>query len=567
MQPIRTNKHLTPAQHASPMLKLTLDLSRRASVLSALVAAILSTLAGLLLRVAWGVPLAADRLAEGITRVLALGLFTAMLTTFGSSAKKVLLGSVILLVVLLLAGAGMLYLAARQRLLAAAVRFPTNVRAFLARLDSTHPRRMEALPLALALWLITLGLVAPQLGTGSGNVPVLILAEMLPPLLFAYGFIVCLQWLASVTPAQVPLRQDAAQDALSRRRLLRQGAIAVGVLATGGAVVAFIRNVLANVGPQLHLGTVPQRIIPPPTPSYTSFALAPGQSPELTSAKDFYYVSKNLTSDPQIDPATWTLAIGGAVQHPYTLSFAQLQELPVVERYHTLECISNEVGGPYISTGFFRGTRLADILNAAGMAPDAREVIFKAADDYSDSLHLAQALDPQALVVYQLDGAPLPTPHGFPARLLIPGLYGMKNGKWLTALEVGHGGYTGFWEDRGWTREALIKTMARIDTPADGTQFKARPTLISGVAFAGVRGIAQVQVSVDAGRTWQPAALRRPLGALTWTLWQFPWTPTPGTYVLSVRAIEMDGTVQQPDQAPPLPDGSSGYHAITVSVV
>lgn len=561
MYPIRTNKHLPP-----PVIPPT-GMSRRAVGLSALAAAFSSTIVGLFLRYAEGVPLVAERLAESFTRFLPLSVFSTMLATFGSSAKKVLLASMILLVVAFLTGVGILFMALRQWLIAHAQRLPAWLRASVARLNPLQPSLLEALPLAVLVWLLTIALVVYPLIASSGNVTVILVAEALPPVIFAGVYIRCLQWVPFQNSATTPAQGTSTTEAYSRRWLLQRGMIAVGVLAAGGAVVALLRNVLASAGPQLYVGNVPEKIIPPPIPNYTNFALAPGQAPDLTPVRDFYYVSKNLTTDPVIDPATWTLTIGGAVHQPYTLTLAQLQALPVVERYHTLECISNEVGGPYISTGYFRGTRLADILNAAGMQPGAREVIFKAADDYSDSLHLAQALDPLALVVYELDGAPLPTPHGFPARLLIPGLYGMKNGKWLTSLEVGTGSYTGFWEERGWTREAKIKTMARIDTPHDGSQFKARPTLISGVAFAAERGIAEVQVSLDAGRTWQPTVLRRPLGPLSWTLWQFPWTPMPGNYVLSVRAIELDGTVQQPDQAAPLPDGAAGYHAITVAVM
>ena len=193
-------------------------------------------------------------------------------------------------------------------------------------------------------------------------------------------------------------------------------------------------------------------------------------------------------------------------------------------------------------------------------------MIFKAADGYSDSLHLAQALNEQSLVVYLLNGQRLPTAHGFPARLLIPGLYGMKNGKWLTELSLASGSYQGYWEQRGWTPEAIVKLTSRIDTPHDGDLIIAGPTSVAGVAYGGAKGISRVDVSVDAGKTWTPAAMRRPLGALTWTLWEYAWTPTTGSYTLLVRAIDLDGNVQTYVPSPPLPDGATGYHAISVTI-
>ncbi len=189
--------------------------------------------------------------------------------------------------------------------------------------------------------------------------------------------------------------------------------------------------------PSLSLGPVPDRIIPPPTPVYGPWTPIAGQTGELTSAADFYYVSKNLASDPSVSVASWKLTISGMVDHPYSLTYEKLRALPQVTQYHTLECISNEVGGTLMSNGVFVGVKLADVLNVAGIQSSASQMIFTAADGYSDSLHLGQALDDSSLIVYQLDGAPLPQAHGFPARLLIPGLYGMKNGKWLTQLTLG----------------------------------------------------------------------------------------------------------------------------------
>jgi DMSO/TMAO reductase YedYZ molybdopterin-dependent catalytic subunit len=193
-------------------------------------------------------------------------------------------------------------------------------------------------------------------------------------------------------------------------------------------------------------------------------------------------------------------------------------------------------------------------------------VIFRCDDGYSDVLHLAQALGPRALVAYLLDGAPLAQAHGFPARLLVPGLYGMKNGKWLTGLEVTNAPYEGYWEHQGWTAAAVVKLTSRIDVPSDGSALHAGLQTIAGVAFSGDRGISRVDVSTDAGQTWQTATLKPPLAEQTWVLWEFAWQATPGTHVIAVRAVDAQGYVQSPTQAPPLPDGASGYEGVTVTV-
>jgi len=313
------------------------------------------------------------------------------------------------------------------------------------------------------------------------------------------------------------------------------------------------------------VGTVPKSV-EVPTPTYGAWTPVAGLTPEVTSPANFYYVSKNLAGDPQIDNGSWRLQIEGMVKNPYTLSYDQLKTLPQIQQYHTLECISNEVGGNLISNALFVGASLADILQTAGIQTGASDLIFKAADGYSDSLHLSQALDPRSLIVYLIDGVPLPQPHGYPARLLIPGLYGMKNCKWVTSLQVGSGSYTGYWEEQGWSNEAVVNTMTRIDVPQASALLLAKPMFIAGIAYAGDRGISRVDVSTDGGETWNTATLRRPLGNLTWVLWEYPWSPTSNSYTLVARSVDGQGNVQQPQENPPLPDGSTGYDFIGVTV-
>jgi DMSO/TMAO reductase YedYZ molybdopterin-dependent catalytic subunit len=299
---------------------------------------------------------------------------------------------------------------------------------------------------------------------------------------------------------------------------------------------------------------------PTPDPDFSRIA---GLSPEVTPLDDFYVVDESLI-DPDIDPSTWRLAVGGLVERPLAITYERLKRFPVVERYQTLECVSNEVGGDLISTARWAGVPLRLILDRASVRPGAVEVVFRASGGYSDSLPLDHAMDDSTLIAIGMNGHVLPRAHGFPARLLSVGTYGMKNPKWLTSIEVVDRPYEGYWETRGWAKPGRIKTFSRIDTPRDGGRLGA-DALLAGVAFAGDRGVRRVDVSVDGGRTWSPAELKEPLSAHTWWLWRYAVRPgTNGRFGVLVRAIDGTGAVQVRSETDPFPDGASGYHAITL---
>ncbi len=292
-----------------------------------------------------------------------------------------------------------------------------------------------------------------------------------------------------------------------------------------------------------------------------------GPTPELTPVGNFYVVSKNF-SDPAVATAAWSLSVQGLVDNPLRLSYADLRALPSRTQYTTLECVSNTVGGPQISTGQFTGVSLGDLLAKAGMRASARAVAFRARDGYEESIPVAWiTAAPEILVAYDLGGAPLPPAHGFPARILIPGHYGMKGPKWLDAIEAVAQPGNGYWENQGWNREAVVKTMSRIDVPAAGAIVRGAVEM-AGVAFAGTRGIARVEVSTDGGGTWNDAVLKQPpLSELTWTLWTYRWKPaSEGQRRLQVRATDGQGKVQTAEVQPSYADGASGYHTISVSV-
>ncbi len=295
---------------------------------------------------------------------------------------------------------------------------------------------------------------------------------------------------------------------------------------------------------------------------------------EVTPTESFYVVTKNLI-DPTADTSTWNLTVDGLVASTLTLDYATLQskmqsgELPSVQEYATMECVSNEVGGNLIGTAKWGGVRLSDLLSLAGIESTADWVEFSCSDGYTVAIPRAKALDPATLVVLDMNDAPLEGRHGGPARILVPGKYGMFSAKWITRITAIQGEYLGYWQQagKGWTNDGPIQTQALIATPADGAVAVGTAT-IGGFAVSPAEGISKVEVSTDGGSTWAPAQLRTPKDPrLTWVLWTFAWTPTAGgAYRIVARAYDGNGTVQSATVAPPYPNGASGYDQITLYV-
>ena len=354
-------------------------------------------------------------------------------------------------------------------------------------------------------------------------------------------------------------------DSVDRRRLF------------AGALLAAAAAVLTRRA----IGTLPEL---PPTggtasggnPSASGGPLALGTEnptasgaglPAVVTPPDrFYVVSKNLV-DPQVSADKWSVRLDGMVDHPQTLRYGDLLELPAVDTYRTLECISNEVGGDLMSNGQWTGTRLSDLLQHAAVQGAATEVLLTSADGYTSTLSVQQAMDPDTLLAYKLDGQPLPYKHGFPARILATGIYGMKNPKWLTHIQLVGSPHVGFWQQQGWNEQGIVQTMSRIDAPNDGSALRTGTVSIVGVAFAGARGITKVEVSTDSAKTWSEATLVPSLGPNTWTFWQYSWQPSRAmNYTIAVRATDGTGTVQTPRRTDPFPDGATGYHEIKVRV-
>lgn len=286
---------------------------------------------------------------------------------------------------------------------------------------------------------------------------------------------------------------------------------------------------------------------------------------QVTPNAEFYIVTKNLI-DPTVDAASWRLDVDGLVDQPGSYTYADLTGRVLIDELVTLECVSNEVGGNLISTANWSGIPLADLLTAAAPRASADWIAFTCADGYTVGVPVARAMASGALLALRMNGEPLPSRHGFPARAIVPGLYGMFHAKWVTRITFVQGEFLGFWQQKGWTNRGGIRTTAIIATPAPDSVVRGSVT-IGGVAFAGDRGISRVEVSTDGGSMYAPATLSPPLSGRTWVLWTFSWTPTAGgSYRIVAKAVDVDGVPQEVSSSPPFPDGAAGYDSIALLV-
>ena len=233
-----------------------------------------------------------------------------------------------------------------------------------------------------------------------------------------------------------------------------------------------------------------------------------------------------------------------------TLDYEQLCARPSVSHVVTLECVGNTVAGEYIGTARWEGCSLRSLLEEAGVRTDAVDVVFRAADEYSDSISLTRAMAGDVMVAFRMNGVALPQSHGFPARMIVPGHYGMKSVQWLTDIEAVDHDYKGYYARKGWTDEAIIKTTSRIDVPGHGSTLTGLRHKVAGLAFAGTRGISAVEVRTDEGASWTNATLEVPVSTASWVFWHYDWiVPQNGSYTLSVRATDGTGALSHPLRA------------------
>jgi DMSO/TMAO reductase YedYZ molybdopterin-dependent catalytic subunit len=361
-------------------------------------------------------------------------------------------------------------------------------------------------------------------------------------------------------------RDELAGRAAGRRRLLTEAAAMVG----GALVVGLIGRQLGerrNVSTARQAVRLPAPVSPAPAlPPQADFHV-PDLASFVTRNQDFYRIDTALAV-PQIAPEDWRMQIRGRVRNPITLTYAQLLARPMIERYITLACVSNDVGGGLISNAKWLGTPLRDLLLEAGPLPGADQVVGRSVDGFTVGTPTEVLLDGRdAMLAVGMNGEPLPVEHGFPVRVVVPGLYGYVSAtKWLMELELtSFADYSAYWVPRGWAAKAPIKTESRIDAPRDGATIRQAQVTVAGVAWAQHRGISKVEVRVDNGE-WQQATLGAVPSVDTWRQWSWTWTTSRGEHQLTVRATDNGGVTQTDAQAAPAPDGATGWHTIGVTV-
>ena len=281
---------------------------------------------------------------------------------------------------------------------------------------------------------------------------------------------------------------------------------------------------------------------------------------EITPVGDFYVVSKNIGGDPVVDASTWRLNLPAR-----SLTYDELLAVPSHDLELTLECISNEIGGTLISNGSWKGPRVSDVLALTSVPSNATWMLMESADGYTESFQLRD-LTPDHLLATHLNGSPLTSMHGFPARFIFPGRYGMKQPKWVTRIGFSASDRPGYWENNGWDERAIVKTMSRLDRPSDGAALAAGSIQFGGIAFAGARRISAVELSWDGGQSWKPADLQAEFSPYAWRFWQLSTSIAAGHYSVKVRARDGEGTLQTSQSASTLPNGADGYHTIVLDL-
>ena len=311
----------------------------------------------------------------------------------------------------------------------------------------------------------------------------------------------------------------------------------------------------------------PEPVAPTPAPPADPALDVPGIAAYRTPNDSFYRVDTALFV-PAVEAATWSLRVHGMVDREITLDYEALLARAMIERDVTLACVSNEIGGPYVGNATWIGAPLADLLDEAGVRPGATQLVSRSVDGFTIGTPTAVVTDGRdAMLAVAMNGEPLPLEHGFPVRIVVPGLYGYVSAtKWLVDLELTTlEAFDAYWIVRGWAKEAPVKTQSRIDTPKAGATIDAGPVPVAGVAWAQHRGIDRVEVRVDGG-DWVEARLGLRGSIDTWRQWVYAWDATPGRHVLSVRATDGDDATQTADRAAPFPSGATGYHEISVEV-
>ncbi|MEZ0111113.1 DMSO/TMAO reductase YedYZ molybdopterin-dependent catalytic subunit [Catenulispora sp. EB89] len=404
-----------------------------------------------------------------------------------------------------------------------------------------------------------LGLVAavtrPVVGVGS----------WFPALLAGAATVIVLRQL-TLWSLQPTVSGSAADPNERRRFLVTLFGTGAGALIGGFGSRAWL-NSRYNVAPARAAVVLPEAATPLPQVPASVHPAIPDLEPFFTPNAQFYRVDTALTV-PQVDPHEWMLRIHGMVDRPFSVSFADLLRMPLEEHDLTLTCVSNTIGGPYCGNARWLGAPLAPLLRQAGVQAGADQILSTSFDGMTIGTPVEAVLDGrQAMLAVAMNGQTLPVEHGFPCRMLVPGLYGYVSAtKWVVDLELTtFAKAAGFWVGEGWAQQAPVKTASRIDVPGTGATLAAGTIAVAGVAWATHRGVAGVEVQVDKG-PWVTADLAAADTPDTWRQWSYPWHATPGRHTLTVRCTDGTGTLQTPVVQDTLPDGATGYHSIQVTI-
>jgi DMSO/TMAO reductase YedYZ molybdopterin-dependent catalytic subunit len=471
------------------------------------------------------------------------------ISTFGTADKAVLLGGVAVLL--------------------AAV-------AALAGLASRHS------PTPAVAVVVVLGLLA---GAATMTAPAFTQLDLAPPLAALLVGVGAVRWLHGRALRDAPVRAEQAQSPppmredqdpgeqqsarVGRRTVLRGStaalaAVGAGALAAGGAGQLLAGGVDASRADVTRL-LAGARVTPAPALPPGADLAAFGAPPLITSNADFYRIDTALRV-PARFAADWTLRVHGMVDRELSLSFADLTARPLVERLITMTCVSNEVGGSLVSTATFVGVDLGDLLREAGVRDGADQLLSTSLDGWTAGTPTALVLEPDrgALLAVGMNGEALPREHGFPVRMVVPGLYGYVSAtKWLADLELTtFAARDAYWVQRGWAARGPIKTQSRIDTPRGSVP--AGRVQLAGTAWAQHIGVERVEVRADDG-PWRPAELATEVNRDTWRMWRAEVDLAPGRHVLQCRATDRSGDTQPEQPRPPVPDGATGWHTVTVT--
>ena len=409
-----------------------------------------------------------------------------------------------------------------------------------------------------AITLLTVVAALAALSRPTGHV-----ADMVPAVL---GGLAALATLYALRIKRSRGSEGSERRLLTRRQLLRLGgAIAAAAAVAGESGRLIVQHTATAAASRLGVK------IPAPQSKAAAIsgnpqADAPGAKPFFTPNNVFYRVDTAL-SVPQVDAATWSLTIHGMVDTPLKISYADLLAMPLVERDVTLTCVSNDIGGPYVGNARWTGVLLAPLLKKAGVQAGSTQILSRSVDGWTCGTPTAVVMDGRdAMLAIAMNGEPLPLQHGFPVRMVVPGLYGYASAtKWVTDIELTTFERKAYWITRGYAQLGPIKTQSRIDTPKPLASVPAGMIPIAGVAWAQHKGIAKVEISIDGG-AWQPANLAGEDTVDTWRQWVYPWRATAGAHRIAVRATDKTGYVQTGARKATYPDGATGRQELLVTV-